>query len=82
MALLLVTGLAQGLKIADVIHATSGHRDDVINVQLGLRSRFTTATTLVVVSLKDVFSNFWWDNHSFFANHLIRPLAPCNPKTS
>lgn len=71
MAFLLVTGLAQGLKIADVIHATSGHRDDVVNLQLGLRSRFTTATALVVISLKDVFSNFWWDCHPFFASHLI-----------
>jgi len=51
VALLLVTGLAQGLKIADVIHATSGHRDDVINLQLGLRSRFTTATALIIISL-------------------------------
>jgi len=51
VALLLVTGLTQSLKIADVIHATPGHRDDVINLQFGLRSRFTTATALVVISL-------------------------------
>jgi len=51
VAFLLVTGLAQGLKIADVIHATSGYRDDVIDLQLRLRSRFTTATALIVISL-------------------------------
>jgi hypothetical protein len=69
VALLLVTGLTQGLKIADVIHATSGDRDDVIDLQLCLGSHFTAATALVVVSLQDVFSNFWWDNSPFFANH-------------
>lgn len=71
MAFLLVTGLAQGLKIADVIYATFGHRDDVINLQLGLRSRFTAAMTLIVISLKDVFSNFWWNNYPLFTNHSI-----------
>lgn len=62
MALLLVTSLTQGLKIADVIHATFGHRNNVIDLQLGLRNRLTTATALTIISLQDVFSDFWRDN--------------------
>jgi hypothetical protein len=51
-----VAGATEGLQVADIVAAAAGQGDDVIDRQLlGL----ATALTLVVISLKNIFPNFF-----------------------
>ncbi|WP_431628767.1 hypothetical protein [Alkalinema pantanalense] len=57
IAFLGVAGTAEGLEVAEVVAATVGEGDDVIDFEFGVWASFATAFALVVVAIEDVLAH-------------------------
>ena len=57
-----IAGTAQGLKVANIVAATCGEGNDMIDRQFG---SFSTALTLMIVALKYIFTHFFREADSF-----------------
>ncbi len=69
MFFLAIAGTTQGLEIANIVAATCSKGNDMIDRQFGSLS---TALTLMIVSLKHIFSHFFGEANSFiFFWHII-----------
>jgi hypothetical protein len=62
MFFLAIAGTTQGLEVANIVAATCSEGNDMIYRQFG---SFSTALTLMIVSLKYIFSNFFREANSF-----------------
>lgn len=67
-----VTAATEDLQIADVIAATLGQGNNVVNRQLGVLCRFAATLTLIVVALQQISSPLRWnlDTRRFLGFHL------------
>ncbi len=69
MFFLAITVTTQGLEVANIVAATCGEGNDMIDRQFG---SFSTALTLMIVSLKYIFAHFFREANSFgFFWHII-----------